>query len=102
MLDMEKRIAFSKKVCCKIIDGEAFLLTTNDNCFYTLNPVGTRVWELADNKRTINEIANIICREFKVDRKTAVKDIAIFIGELLKKKICKLSRYKPPKSRDKD
>jgi len=51
-------------------------------CFYSLNPVATRIWGLLDGKRPVADIALTIVEEYEVDLERAVKDTLRFIGRL--------------------
>ena len=52
------------------------------NELYTLNEVGSFIWELINGENTIDEIISEIVREFNVDKKTAQNDIKTFIQKL--------------------
>ena len=50
---------------------------------YTLNRVGSVVWELIDGTRKLTEVIDAVCSRFKVDSKTAHRDTELFCRELL-------------------
>ena len=55
------------------------------NAMYLLrDDVSIRIWELIDGQRNIQQIKNIICKEFKVNSRQAEEDIAKFLGQLEK------------------
>lgn len=49
---------------------------------YTMNEVGSRIWELVDGEKSLSEITDIILNEFEVSPEVAEKDIIEFINEL--------------------
>src|SRR5262245_12537305 len=49
---------------------------------YTLNEVGTRVWELLDGQRTVEAIRDLLVAEFAVTAATAAEDLADFLCQL--------------------
>lgn len=49
---------------------------------YTMNEVGSRIWELIDGEKNLSEIIDIILNEFEVSPEVAEKDIIEFINEL--------------------
>lgn len=53
--------------------------------------VGDRIIDLADGKRTVREIAQVICTEFEVDEPTALRDTAEFVGALVERKVLDVS-----------
>ena len=47
-----------------------------------LNPVGARVWELADGQRTLNEIVLAIAAEYQVDVARCEVEVPAFCEDL--------------------
>jgi coenzyme PQQ synthesis protein D (PqqD) len=50
---------------------------------YTLNRVGSAVWELIDGTRKLAEVIEAVCSRFNVDTETARRDTELFCQELL-------------------
>jgi len=50
---------------------------------YVLNETGTRIWELADGKRTLADIIRMITAEFDVDDKTVADDLVEYVDEMV-------------------
>lgn len=49
---------------------------------YTLNEVGTRIWQLIDGVRTAEGIVNIITEEYDVTPEAAAQDVSDLLGAL--------------------
>ena len=49
---------------------------------YTLNAVGTAVWQLINGQRTVAEIAAMIAADFEVTAEQAEADVLEFIASL--------------------
>ncbi|MBN1913019.1 MAG: PqqD family protein [Candidatus Omnitrophica bacterium] len=64
------------------MQDRAVVFIPAENSFYTLNREGTRIWELADGKRTIRKICEILCSEFRVSRDAVSRDAVSFIKHL--------------------
>lgn len=77
----------SKKIASRVIKGETFIVTPFDSTLHMLNPLGTKIWQLLDERNTIEEIVTKICEEYEVSKEEARKDIQEFVDELKKKKI---------------
>lgn len=69
----------------RIIEGEAVILSMETKVLRGLNPLGSRVWELIDGKRSMDEIVGQIVREFDVEARQADEDVRRFVQELLDK-----------------
>jgi hypothetical protein len=75
----------SPKTAWRVIEGEAVILSLDTKAFRGLNAVGSRVWELIDGRRSVDEIVEVIVREFDVTREQAAGDVQAFVRELLDK-----------------
>jgi hypothetical protein len=52
------------------------------NSIYTLNEMGTRIWELMNDQTDIDKMAEIISSEYEVSIEQARKDIDEFLSSL--------------------
>ena len=87
MISLECILSPHAEVVGRIVDGEAVLVLPEQGKVKVLNQVGGRIWELADGSRTVEEIAGIICQEFKVEEATAQEDTLAFAAELIERGI---------------
>lgn len=73
----------SERIAARSVDGKAVVVVLDARKLHTLNPVGTRVFELCDGTRSVQAIAACIADEFEVDAGTAERDALAFLSELL-------------------
>jgi len=71
----------------RVIEGEAVILSLDTKILRGLNPVGSRVWELIDGQRSVDEIVGVIVQEFDVSQEAAARDVGDFVRELLAKSL---------------
>jgi hypothetical protein len=64
-------------------DPSLVLLNPKSGEYYTLEAVGTRVWQLCDGKRTISEIAATIAEEYDASPETIERDVMELVKELM-------------------
>jgi hypothetical protein len=69
----------------RTIEGEAVILSLDTKVFRGLNAVGSRVWELIDGRRSVDEIAALVAGEFQVAPEAAARDVRAFVETLLAK-----------------
>ena len=69
----------------RLIAGEAVILSLDTKVLRGLNDVGSRVWDLIDGQRTVDDIVDVIVEEFDVPRAQAAVDVDAFTHELLDK-----------------
>ena len=71
----------SERTASRVIDGKAVVVVIDHQRLHTLNPVATRIWELADG-RTLEEIVKVIVSEYEVEPEEAMKDAVALVDEL--------------------
>lgn len=82
----------SQKTAWRTIAGEGVVLDLDSKMLRGLNPVGTRIWELIDGQRSVDEIGQQIAQEFDVDPAQAQADTEGFIRELLTKQLVEVAQ----------
>ena len=78
-----KYVARSKMVAARMLGDEMVIMSAKDSTLFTLNPVGTAIWNAADGQSTLEQIVEQkVCGEFEVEREEAMADAQAFVGEL--------------------
>lgn len=92
--DMDRTRMFSRKkgLVTRTIAGEAIIVPVcggigDLDSVFTLNGVGTAIWDRIDGRRGVGEIAALVAEEFDVDPDRARADVEEFVGELLEKEL---------------
>jgi hypothetical protein len=57
-----------------MIDDEVVMLSLKNGEYYALNSVASRIWEIIEERKTVNEILQILMEEFEVDETTCLQD----------------------------
>ena len=74
-------------------DG-AVLLDIEQGLCFGLNPVGTRIWEMLKDGRSVDEISDALEQEFHVPRAQILSDISDFLEQLAKMRL--VGNQSPP------
>jgi Coenzyme PQQ synthesis protein D (PqqD) len=61
-------------VSCSLGD-EAAILNMKNTVYYGLNPVGTRVWDLVQQARSVGEIRDALLDEYDVEAEQCERDL---------------------------
>jgi hypothetical protein len=61
-------------VSCSLGD-EAAILNLKNTVYYGLNPVGTRVWDLVQQARSVREIRDALLDEYDVEAEQCERDL---------------------------
>lgn len=67
-------------------DG-AVLLDIEQGLCFSLNPIGTKIWEMLKDGRSLDEIADALEQEFRLPRTQLLGDISDFLTQLEKKRL---------------
>jgi hypothetical protein len=78
------------EVTWSAIDGEAVLLDLASGYYFSLNAVGTVIWEMLDGQHTLGSIHRAICARFTVDSESAWEDLAALVHRLCGEKLATL------------
>jgi hypothetical protein len=75
----------SPTVVSRLLDQEMVLVHPVQGKVRVLNPVGARVWELVDGRRTLDEIVRVIASEYSVDASRVQADVDFFCADLVQR-----------------
>jgi hypothetical protein len=81
VLHVDRVVRRAPNVAWRVIHGAAVLVAPHSPTIQTLNPVATRIWELADG-HTVPVIVDAIVNEFEVSRTEAEHDVMQFVSAL--------------------
>jgi hypothetical protein len=65
------------------VHDEVVLLHATEGTYFGLNNTGTRIWDLIRVASSLHDIADVLSREYDVEREQAARDVSNIIGELL-------------------
>ena len=76
-----------KNLVTRSIGGETLIVPIRSGiadleCIYALNEVGSRVWELLDERSSVKTIIEAICSEYDVTPEQAAHDISELLSSL--------------------
>ncbi len=89
-MDLKKYPVPHNQTAARIVDGTAVIVLADTGEVNVLNSVGTRIWELIENKRNLQEIADTIETEYAVTRQQALEDLEEFLDKMLKNQVLTL------------
>lgn len=75
------RFSISSEVLSQEVNGETVLLDLQGECYFGLNEVGTRIWQLLQGESSVGETLDTLSGEYEVSREQLENDV----GELLDK-----------------
>jgi hypothetical protein len=77
-----EQFAVHPSVICRELSGETVLLNLVSGVYYGLDSVGTRVWQLLVEGRTIAGVCETMLQEYDVAPDVLQDDVVRLVGEL--------------------
>jgi hypothetical protein len=74
-------VAASEQVSTRL-DDETVLLELKKGTYYGLNSVGSVIWELIQQPRSIEAVCSAVLEQYSVDSETCKRDVLRVIEEL--------------------
>jgi len=71
----------------RVVDGEAILLDTTTGYHFSLDPIGTEVWQSLQAGDSVDDIVTRIARSYGTDEATVRADVTEFLNELQSAKL---------------
>ena len=83
MLESTTVVVRSDAILAAEIDGEAVMLSIENGKYYGLDPVGTDIWNLASEPRSIEQICDTLLDRYDVDVETCRKEVTDLLKVLV-------------------
>jgi hypothetical protein len=85
-------VSRSNDVAARVLDGEMMIMSAHESTLFSLNELGTMIWQAADGATSLEQIvAQKICAAYDVDPAEAFKDAEAFVREMAEHGIMLLS-----------
>jgi hypothetical protein len=92
MLTTQARFIRNQEVVSRKIEGELIIVPIRSgvgalNSLYTLNPVGSALWDFMTEGHTVDEMVQRVCDEFEVTTTQAEQDIEAFLNSMVEENL---------------
>jgi hypothetical protein len=84
-------VARSTAVASRMLGAEMVIMSALDSTLFSLSEVAAVIWEAADGRTPLSEIARRVCDEFDVAPDAAYRDAEAFVAELSRHGILRVS-----------
>lgn len=66
------------------LDGEIGMMDIENGKYYTLDEVGSYIWNLLEKPRSVKDIIATLLEEYEVDTETCQEQVLEFVNKLIK------------------
>ena len=85
MIEPNMCVRRSPGTASRVVGGEAIVLTPLEGKILTLNPTGTRIWEMLEGDVRVAAVIGTIQTEYAVPAATAAADVQDFLESMLER-----------------
>lgn len=64
------------------LDNEAVVLSFDNGKYYSLNPIGARIWQLMEGWRKVSDLLAVLLEEYDVEATRCEADLIALLTEL--------------------
>ena len=81
-VSIDAQVTIPDTVLFHDLGGEAVLLNLTTGTYFGLDPIGTRMWHLLTERRSLKAICETVLEEYGVDRQQLARDLLRFVQAL--------------------
>jgi hypothetical protein len=81
-MDLNIKVVISPEVLSQEVTGETVLLDLNSESYFGLDEVGTRIWQLLQEGKDLQEVVNTMLEEYEVSAEQLHADLDELLNKL--------------------
>jgi hypothetical protein len=81
-LSLASRASMSAHVLFRDLEGEAVLLEMKRGVYFGLDPIGTRIWHLLLQGRSVRDVVATLVAEYEVGETQGAEDVLALVRQL--------------------
>ena len=64
------------------VDGTVVMMSVDQGMYFALEGVGSRIWALLEQPRSVSEVCETLTEEFEIDAEACRREVVGFLDEL--------------------
>jgi hypothetical protein len=90
ILTAESVVAQDNELVAARVDGDVVMLSEREGAYFGLNGVGSKIWELVAQPRSVVDICRSLSAVYDVDDATLMREVTEFLQQLLARKLVRV------------
>ena len=90
MIGTETVVAQVEELVSSDLDGETVMMSVQNGKYYGMDKIGSRIWALIEEPRSVSNVCNILLGEFNVSRERCEQDVLAFLNKLAEDNLVKV------------
>lgn len=79
---LNSKIVQNKEIDASDIDGDKVMMNLEKGMYFSLNSVGSRIWDIIESPMTMDEIIETLLNEYDVDENECRETVVSFLKGL--------------------
>ncbi len=84
VLSMASRVRILESIAVHDHQGELLLLNSATGVCVSLDPMGTRMWQLIQEHHVLHKVLDALLHEYEVSEAQCEQDLIVFVSQMLK------------------
>jgi hypothetical protein len=72
----------SEELVASDLEGETVMMSVRSGMYYGLDSIGSRLWQLIEQPRSVSELCDILLQEYAVERAQCERDVIALLNEM--------------------
>lgn len=91
-LSLASHVRIPEGVLSRNLQGEEVILDLSTGVYFGLDPIGTRIWHLINERRPLRKVLDALLDEYDVAEDACAGDLLEFVAEMHKKGLVEIGR----------
>ena len=87
MIKLSSIVSKSTELLASELDGELVMMDVESGKYYGLNGMGSVIWNMIDDPKSVSEICLQLEKEYDVEKETCEQEVMAFLNSMDKEKM---------------
>jgi len=83
VLSMASQVQIPKSIAVHDLQGELLLLNTTTGVCVSLDPMGSRMWQLIQEQHALHKVLDALVHEYEVTEAQCEQDLLSYVAQML-------------------
>ena len=98
MISKDTVVVASKELAAADLGEEVAILNLANGIYYSLNPVGARIWNLIQEPRSVRDVCEMLVTQYEVDSDRCEQDAIALLQQLAENELINVVDDTPARS----
>ena len=81
-LSLDSIIVRNNDIVFSDIDGDVIMMSIQKGKYYSMEEIGSRIWELIKDDMEVSTLCKVLCEEYNIEKEQCKIDVLKFLNDL--------------------